>query len=141
MSDIQHHIRIQAAPKAVFQALSTIDGFTGWWTPTSGDCNPGGQVDFRFGEHVTSAQVETIVPGQRAEMKFTSTVPDWTGTRMTFDLEPNGGTTLVKFGHRGWKDQNGFFGHCSMQWAVYLLSLKDYVETGKGSPYPQRLEM
>jgi hypothetical protein len=28
------------------------------------------------------------------------------------------------------------FPHCSLGWAIFLLSLKEFVETGKGRPYP-----
>jgi hypothetical protein len=28
------------------------------------------------------------------------------------------------------------FPECSMHWAIYLLSLKEFVETGKGRPHP-----
>jgi hypothetical protein len=26
--------------------------------------------------------------------------------------------------------------HCSARWAYFLLSLKSYLETGKGTPFP-----
>ena len=36
----------------------------------------------------------------------------------------------------GWREETGMFAHCSTKWAVFLLSLKDLLETGKGRPAP-----
>jgi hypothetical protein len=36
--------------------------------------------------------------------------------------------------HRGWKEPVEFMNHCSTEWAVFLLSLKKFVETGEGEP-------
>ena len=40
------------------------------------------------------------------------------------------------FKHQGWKEQSESMHHCSPKWAVFLMSLKSFVETGKGAPYP-----
>ena len=31
--------------------------------------------------------------------------------------------------------------HCSCKWAVFLLSLKDALETGKGRPFPDDIHI
>jgi hypothetical protein len=31
--------------------------------------------------------------------------------------------------------------HCSMKWAVFLMSLRDLVETGTGKPAPQDVKI
>lgn len=32
MADIRHRVGVGASPDAVYQALSTPDGLSGWWT-------------------------------------------------------------------------------------------------------------
>lgn len=49
--------------------------------------------------------------------------------------------TFIQFRHSGWRESTDFRGHCSMRWAVFLLSLKDVLERGKGRPYPYDLEI
>jgi hypothetical protein len=39
------------------------------------------------------------------------------------------------------RESTDFQGHCSMRWAVFLLSLKDVPERGKGRPVPYDLEV
>jgi hypothetical protein len=52
------------------------------------------------------------------------------------DLRQDGVYTIVLFEHRGWAEPVEFMNHCSTKWAVFLLSLKQLLETGHGSPDP-----
>ena len=49
--------------------------------------------------------------------------------------------TIVNFGHRNWKEPVEFMAHCSMKWAVFLMSLQELVETGKGKPSPDDIKI
>jgi hypothetical protein len=53
------------------------------------------------------------------------------------DLRTRRAQTFVLFSHEGWREPNEFMHHCSTKWATFLLSLKDLVENGKGSPEPR----
>jgi len=44
--------------------------------------------------------------------------------------------TIVLFAHKNWREAVEFYAHCSMKWATFLLSLKEFVEAGKGRPAP-----
>lgn len=67
--------------------------------------------------------------------------PDWIGTTLTFDLSEQDGMTILLFGHRGWAEETESMAHCNMKWAVFLLSLREFVETGKGHPSPGDLKI
>ncbi|HNM06501.1 MAG TPA: SRPBCC domain-containing protein, partial [Leptospiraceae bacterium] len=60
---------------------------------------------------------------------------------ITFDLSTADGQTIVLFGHRNWREAVEMTAHCSMKWAVFLLSLREYAETGKGRPSPNDLKI
>jgi hypothetical protein len=66
---------------------------------------------------------------------------EWVGTDVTFDLSQQDSQTIVLFGHRNWREAVEFTSHCSMKWATFLLSLRDYVETGKGKASPHDLKI
>ena len=51
------------------------------------------------------------------------------------------GATVVLFAQRGWKEQVEFMQYCSTKWGTFLLSLKSLCETGKGTPYPENVEI
>ena len=59
----------------------------------------------------------------------------------TFELTQDGDMTILNFGHRNWKEPVEFMAHCSMKWAVFLMSLRELVETGKGKPAPEDLKI
>ena len=137
MSDILHEIHIKAPAESVYSALATVPGLASWWTTTTlGESKVGGALEFHFGKHAIGMRVDELEPGKRVAWQCTRETSDWLGTRFTFDLTEEGGRTTLVFGHRAWKEANAFFAHCSMKWATFLLSLRDYVETGAGRPFP-----
>lgn len=67
--------------------------------------------------------------------------PEWLGTDITFDMAEDGDMTILNFGHRNWKEPVEFMGHCSMKWEVFLMSLRELVETGTGKPAPEDVKI
>ena len=66
---------------------------------------------------------------------------EWLGTKVSFDLKQEGEYCIVLFKHAGWKEPVEFMHHCSTKWAIYLMSLKALVETGKGAPSPDDVQI
>src|SRR5215475_3367885 len=63
-------------------------------------------------------------------------LPDWQPSKSCFvrlGLTTKCRHLSVIFRHSGWRESTDFQGHCSMRWAVLLLSLKDVLERGKGA--------
>ena len=60
---------------------------------------------------------------------------EWVGTTINFILEPGGEWTHLRFIHDNWNKETDFFANCNYHWGHYLLSLKNYCEVGRGSPY------
>ena len=81
-------------------------------------------------------EVLELVPGKRVLWQVVSGPKEWIGTKVGFDLQPDGDCTGVLFKHQGWKEPVEFMHHCSTKWAMFLMSLKSLVETGKGAPFP-----
>ena len=133
MPDILHRVGIKSSPSAVYGALSTIEGLAGWWTRTTrGDGSVGGVFDMKVLELDPPGHVLWEVVDGPAE---------WIGTRVGFDLKQEDDHTIVLFRHRGWKEPVEFMHHCSTKWAVFLMSLKAYAETGTGTPYPDDVKI
>jgi hypothetical protein len=61
---------------------------------------------------------------------------EWIGTEISFDLKQEDDYAIVLFNHQGWNEPVEFMHHCSTKWAIFLMSLKSLVETGKGNPSP-----
>jgi uncharacterized protein YndB with AHSA1/START domain len=146
--NIVHRVGIKAPASRVFDALSTLDGLSGWWTETtSGDPSPGGAVEFRFadetGKEIGGFDVDVLehVPARKVRWHVKAGPAEWIDTDIEFALSSEDGYTIVVFGHRGWREEVEFMAHCSTKWATFLVSLRDLVETGRGSPAPRDLRI
>lgn len=138
MAEIIHRVGIAGTAGEVYQALTTDEGLSRWWTTdTSGAGEVGSIIKFRFDGggpdfEVIEQQTDSIV-----RWRHCGEMPDpWIGTEVSFHLKGGGQQTYVLFAHSNWKESSDFMAHCSTKWAVFLLSLKDAIETGKGKPFP-----
>jgi hypothetical protein len=138
MVDILHRIGINARPDKVFTALATLDGVRGWWVTTAtGNSGHGGTIDFGF----CAMNVAGAEPGSLVHWRCTGGPDEWLGTEVTFRLQWKEDQTFVLFKHAGWKEPVEFMHHCSTKWATFLLSLREFVETGAGRPSPYDLKI
>ncbi|MFI7065390.1 SRPBCC domain-containing protein [Kribbella sp. NPDC050124] len=145
MVDILHRIGARASLEDVSSALTTIPGLAGWWTEdTTGDSAVGSVIKFRFagagGEGFDMLVLDTE-PGKLVRWEVVDGPPEWIGTHVRFELSQTDDFAIVLFTHEGWKEPVEFMHHCSTKWASFLLSLKKYVETGKGDPSPNDVEI
>jgi uncharacterized protein YndB with AHSA1/START domain len=137
MPDILHRVGINSTPDQVFAALSTLDGLSRWWiVGTTGDEKVGGTLHFRPEGGGFDMKVTELRPNELVAWKCVGGPPEWIGTDLTFRLEYKDGQTFVHFTHANWKQAVEFMHHCSTKWAVFLLSLRSWVERGEGRPHP-----
>jgi len=138
MPDILHRVGIAARPDVVFAELATLPGVRRWWqSGATGDATTGGTIDFGF----CDMQVLEASPGRRVHWRCTRGPAEWIGTEVAFDLAWKDDQTVVLFRHAGWKEPVEFMHHCSTKWAVFLLSLRDALETGQGRPAPHDVKI
>jgi len=143
MPSILHTVGIRSASRNdVYRALTAIDGLSAWWTTeTNGESKVGGVIQFRFGAGGFDMKVLELHPATRVLWQVVDGPQEWIDTRISFDLNENDGWTIILFKHEGWKEPVEFMHHCSTKWAVFLLSLKSLLETGKGRPYPDEIKI
>jgi uncharacterized protein YndB with AHSA1/START domain len=141
MVDILHRVGITATPEKVYEALTTVDGLAAWWTTdTSGDSD--GTLKFRFGEvGGFDMKVLDLQPAKRVLWEVIDGPAEWIGTTVSLDLTQDGDWTIILFAHAGWREPVEFLNHCSTKWAMFLMSLKAFVETGTGAPHPHDVQI
>lgn len=143
MVNIVHRVGIEAAPAEVYTALTTTEGLAGWWasntTGKGGDI--GGLLQFRFVAGGFDMKVVELSPDEHVRWEVVDGPAEWIGTRIDWKLTRADAYTVVLFEHKGWREPVEFMYHCSTKWAVFLLSLKSLVETGKGAPDPHDVKI
>jgi len=55
---------------------------------------------------------------------------------VSFELRPSGKATLLHFSQEGFVEADDTYALMNTGWAYYLVSLKLYLEKGKGQPSP-----
>jgi hypothetical protein len=142
VADILHRVGIKSSLDQAYKALATREGLAGWWTTeTQGESTVGEVILFRFtsdGKKLGGFDIKVLEleSGKRVLWQVIEGPAEWIGTTIRFDLRQEGDFVIVLFKHQGWKEPVEFMYHCSTKWAIFLMSLKSLVETGKGSPSP-----
>ena len=140
--DILHRVGIKASPNDVYQALTTRDGLAAWWTSdTHAESKVGGTLQFRFtadGVDIGGFEMKVLElrPGQRVLWQVVGGPEEWIGTTISWNLKQEDDYAIVLFEHQGWREPVEFMHHCSTKWAIFLMSLKSLLETGRGAPSP-----
>ena len=147
MPDILHKVGIKSSVDDAYKALSTRDGLAGWWTTdTQGESKVSEVVQFRFragGAEIGGFDMKVLElqPATRVLWQVVDGPEEWIGTSVSWELRQEDDYAIVLFKHEGWKEPVEFMHHCSTKWAIFLMSLKSLLETGKGAPNPNDIKI
>jgi uncharacterized protein YndB with AHSA1/START domain len=147
MVDILHRVGIKSSSEEVYKALTTREGLAGWWTNnTQGEGKVGGVLSFRFsagGAEIGGFEIKVLEldAAKQALWQVVDGPAEWIRTRISWELTQEGDYCIVLFKHQGWKEPVEFMHHCSTKWAIFLMSLKSLLETGKGAPNPDDIKI
>lgn len=137
MHDIAHLVRIHSSAARVYAAITSAADIAQWWTRDAAiDSHLGGVGEFGFNgrRFVVQIRVEELEPALRLRWQVTNAA--WPARDIEFSLSADSGDTLLLFAHRGWPQVDQGFASATTRWGFYLLSLKQYLESGRGTPNP-----
>ena len=161
MPDICHELVIGASAETIYNAITSQEGLSAWWTPdTRAEPKLNSVLRFGFGpEYFKEMKITELKPLQQVTWFCIRGAEEWVGTTISFELRSGDkenmldtnselkdqlqqqnetkGTVLV-FHHENWIDYTSMFAECSYTWAQFLRSLKLLCETGKGRPWPNQ---
>jgi len=136
MATIKHLFHIAAPREQVYEAISTIEGLSNWWTAqTSGDSSPGGIIEFRFGDMGPDFKVVGLKEHEEVKWECTAGLYGWQDGIITISLDENEGKTRVRFHHEGLEGPDDVVAAFNFSWGRYLTSLRQYCQTGEGAAF------
>ncbi|UYM04520.1 SRPBCC family protein [Solicola gregarius] len=125
----------------VDDVVRAIADVRGYWSPsTTGDSeHEGDEFVYRDSALMSHFRVGEVVPGQRvvwdvleSRTTFVDDPAEWDGTRVVFELAPDGDGTRLRFTHEGLSEAKECFNACSRGWdGVINDSLKHLITTGR----------
>jgi uncharacterized protein YndB with AHSA1/START domain len=123
--------------------MATPEGLALWWTKTSsGKPEEGAEYTLCFGpEYDWRGKVTSYRPHSAFDLEVTEAHPDWVGSHVGFELEPDGDSTCVRFYHTGWPSENEHWRISCYCWPMYLRIMRRNIEYGETVPYENRLDV
>jgi uncharacterized protein YndB with AHSA1/START domain len=137
MAEILHQLFIRTSPAEVYRALTDQKSLAHWWTRyvnAQTMVNSIAQFTFDHGNTIIRMKVVKLMPNRTIIWHCMNGFPEWEDTQVSFDLESVRDGTLLHFAQRGWKRTTGTYAKYNFEWAKYLVSLRSYLEKGKGFP-------
>lgn len=138
MPDLLHEVNIEASPRKVYDALATQTGLRGWWTADStADERVGGHAQFGFMKRavVFKMTIEELTPPARVVWACHGDRDEWRGTKLTWEVVPEGQGAILRFRHANWQTASHFFASCNSTWGELMYRLKAYVEGKNPGPH------
>jgi uncharacterized protein YndB with AHSA1/START domain len=142
MAAITNEFIIEATPPRVWAALTRPEEIARWWTDDLSTTPEFGTLaEFRFhpagqGTFVIQFEIAELDQDEKVHWITRQGPPTghWKGTSVTWRLEPIQNGTHVVFKHEGFAQADERFEITRAWWEHILVSLKSYLETGKGTP-------
>ncbi len=135
---IKHLFHIDTSKTYVYNALTTLEGLSSWWTvETNG--NPSAvdnTVSFNFGTiQGPTMKILELIPDQKVTWECIESAHGWVGHKLTFLLDENDDKIRLRFTHEGWDTQDDFYAICNFSWGRYMESLRQHCQYDLGAPY------
>ena len=134
---------VDQPPEKVFDAINNVRG---WWGEDVEGSNEkvGDEFTYRVQDiHYSRLQVIERIPNEKVvwlvldnRMNFVEDQTEWVGTKISFEITPEGEGTQVHFAHDGLVREYECFDVCSNAWGSLMQrSLPSLITTGAGQPY------
>lgn len=115
----------------------------GWWSSSAeGNSGLGGTLNLSF-EGLTTLSFRVIQCQDKAhlQLKNIGGPGAWKDSSLEFHLEQSEGQVFLILNHHSDQASEDDFQFFMTKWPIFLVSLKAYIETGKGRPYPDDIKI
>ena len=137
---IAHRVEVEVPVSRLFAAVAEPKGIAAWWTPMvepHDNVEVGSVLRIRFGngKHGPDMRIDALAQNER--VVWTCVEGPWKGHQFAFETAEHERGSVLRFFHSNWTESSDFFMHCNCKWGYFLaVSLKSYLETGRGTPHP-----
>lgn len=137
--EIRHSTWIRSSPTDIYRALTTPEGLDSWFTKSTVNPVPGGEIRFHWvdwgPDHITTEDggpVLEAIPSERFVFQWHPDTPDY-ATTVEIMIEPSEDGTIVSLREYGFADTPSAslaMINCATGWGEALTLLKFYLEHG-----------
>jgi len=144
MNLIRHRVGIKASLEEVYKATFVPEKLQAWWAASAaGGTEVGSEITLKFPgfpNHVW--EIADLQSNERVELKLKSGPDPWAGSELHYEFQETENQIFVTLTHVCSENTpDEAFQYFSTKWPTFLISLKQYLETGTGMPYPNDLKI
>ncbi|MDB4637486.1 MAG: SRPBCC domain-containing protein [Planctomycetaceae bacterium] len=144
MNDIRHRVGIKASIQDVYDATYQSPKLQSWWaTSASGSEMVGSQIELvfpGFPNHIW--KIVELSDNELVRLKLLSGPEPWHGSELRFEFQDSGEQVFVTLTHTtGTHTPDAAFQYFCTKWPLFLVSLKQFLETGQGMPFPNDIKI
>ena len=143
MARVKHRVGIRGDVTEIYTSLIHPEKLSRWWASSaSGIPQAGEKLNLVFAELATlTFSLSRLQADQEVILDCTNGPGPWQGSRLLFTLENANGQVFLTLVHENTSASDDDFLYFNTKWPIYLLSLRDYIETGSGHPYPRDIKI
>ena len=91
MAGIYHQVGVNVDITSVYQAITSQEGLSNWWTKTTGDTSVGSKLNFHFNEQIIEMTILELITDKKivwqcTEKKVNGKIPS---SHLTLKLQMN----------------------------------------------------
>lgn len=143
LATVKHRVGIRGSAEDIHRKLHHPDELTTWWaTRASGLPELGGRLELEFAElAILTFEIRALEPPGLVRLECIEGPGPWKNSTLDVQIRKDEDQAFVTLTHTNPAASEEDFLYFSTKWPVYLLSLKDQVESGTGRPYPNDIKI
>jgi uncharacterized protein YndB with AHSA1/START domain len=143
MAPIKHRVGIKSSVQDLWEAITNPAKISNWWSSfASGSAQTGSNLHLTFDGLVTlSFTVIDCVKDRLLHLQNTGGPGAWDTSHLVFELSEDVEQTFLVLKHYNPDSSEDDFQFFMTKWPIFLVSLKSYLETGEGRPYPHDIKI
>ena len=143
MARVHHQVGIVGDMDRIYRATFEPEGLKGWWASTADGTPQVGQIlNLHFSNLVTlSFRIDNLKKNELVSLNCVSGPGPWQNSILKFSFRPSKDQVWVDLEHENKTATEDDFLYFNTKWTCYLLSLRDFIETSKGRPYPNDVKI
>ncbi|MEO1090116.1 MAG: hypothetical protein AAFX81_05765 [Pseudomonadota bacterium] len=143
MAGVHHRVGVAGDINRIYRAMHEPSGLAGWWASTADGTPEVGQVVNLHFEALTTLSFEITALEENAlvRLQCVSGPGPWQNCQLDFTFQQGEKQIWVDLIHENKSVSESDFLYFRTKWPIYLLSMRDLIETGTGTPYPKETKI
>ncbi len=143
MARVRHRVGMAGEFNRIFLATHEPAGLAGWWASKADGTPEVGQVVNLHFEALTtlSFKIAALEENVLVRLECVSGPGSWQNSQLDFIFQQDEKQVWVELIHENQDASDNDFVYFSTKWPIYLLSMRDFIQTGTGTPYPRETKI